>query len=219
MASNQLHIFGDSFSESRWPHIISKEANFTLRMNAKGGCTNEDILHCIVSSISSFEDNDIIVIQLSGQGRLNVKDRVVYGDWIDQHKIPGFKSDETRIITDWYNTFFLPSIVKKDRNVNSIIKLANYLSSKYKVILWNLTSLGDVNVTNHLHNDNVATSPNITYSDLWHPLSEGGRKGWVEIIYERGFNKSEQDLHPTGKGDKFIANQILHAINIKKTLI
>ena len=219
-----IHIFGDSFSENLWPGIVRKETYLPFNLHAKGGCTNDDILHSINENLDNILERDIVIIQTSGQGRLNVRDKVVYGDWIGKKYSQGFTDKERDIISDWYNKFYIPSILTEDKVLNSIIHLANHISKSNKVILWNLTKLGTYDVGNDNKgrlNDNVPSSPNIPDSDLWLPLSENGTKGWVEIIYERGLYVSEHDYHPNKQGNKFIADHMIKAIqeNIKQTLL
>ena len=218
MSSRQdklIHIFGDSFSENLWPGIICKETYLPFALHAKGGCTNDDILHSINENLNNILEKDIVIIQTSGQGRLNVREKVVYGDWIGKKYSQGFTDKERDIISDWYNKFYIPSILTEDKVLNSIIHLANHISKSNKVILWNLTKLGAYDVDNDIRerlNDNVASSPNIPDSNLWLPLSEKGTKGWVEIIYERGLYVSENDYHPNKQGNEFIAHNMITAI-------
>ena len=70
-----IYIFGDSFSENLWPSMLTNDINTPHTNYAKSGCTNNDILHSIVSKLDYFKKNDIVIIQLSGQGRLNVGDK------------------------------------------------------------------------------------------------------------------------------------------------
>lgn len=205
-----IYVFGDSFSENLWPSMLTKDINIPHANYAKSGCTNNDILHSIISKLDYFEKNDIVIIQLSGQGRLNVGDKVIYGD---KKRVPGFTKEENKTITDWYNTFYIPSIIKEDKTINSIINIANFLSNKYRVVLWNLTKLDSPNFSDKNLNDNMSSSPKIPFSHLWLPLSKEGKRGWVEIIYERGLNISGSDHHPNEAGNKFIADEIKKQIN------
>ena len=205
-----IYIFGDSFSENLWPSMLTNDINTPHTNYAKSGCTNNDILHSIVSKLDYFKKNDIVIIQLSGQGRLNVGGKVIYGN---KKRVSGFTKDEHKTVIDWYNTFYIPSIIKEDKTINSIINIANFLSDKHKVILWNLSKLDSISLINKKLNDNISSSPKIPHSHLWLPLSDKGKKGWVEIIYERGLNTSNTDYHPNKAGNKFIAEEIKKQIN------
>ena len=209
-----IHIFGDSYSDCEWPHILTQKTGVKHINYSVKGQTNHFILTKLIENLEKFKKDDIIIIQTSGQGRINVKDGVVYGDEvnyeINELDYKDFTAEEWEIIRNWYKKFFLPQIIENDDHINSIIHLANHLSNDFKVVLWNLTSLGYMGTRKI--NDNVPTSPKIPYSDLWLPLSEGGSKGWLEIIVENGFEFSFGDPHPNKEGNIFIAEQIYQEI-------
>ena len=209
-----IHIFGDSFSDNLWPHILTEKTGIKHTNYSKTGETNQFILTTLIENLHNFKKGDQIIVQLSGQGRLNVKNRIIYGNEVDdglqKHHEGHFSPSECDIIEKWYTTFFLPQNVVRDPYIDSIIHLSNHLSSHFNVILWNLTSLGSF--TNKNLNDNVSTSPEIPHSELWLDLSEGGKKGWVEIISERKLGFGRFDPHPTEMGNIFIADQMINRI-------
>jgi hypothetical protein len=210
-----IHIFGDSFSDCTWPHMVSEKLNIEHVNYSKKGETNRFILTKIIENLKNFQKGDHIIIQTSGQGRLNVKNGVVYGDevlyGVENLEKRGFSTEEWDIITKWYLNFHITEIFEEDPLINSIIHLANHLSNDFNVILWNLTALG-FSGTKKI-NDNVSTSPKIPYSDLWLEESEGGKRGWLEIIVENGFEFSHGDPHPSIEGNKYIANSIIKRIS------
>jgi hypothetical protein len=206
-----IHIFGDSFSKTTWPDIVTTKIGVEHRNYAVVGETNLFILKTLIENLQNIEKGDTIIIQTSGQGRLNVRNQIIYGDQIyyglKRYPEKGFTHSECDIIQKWYTTFYLPEIVQQDPYIDSIIHLANHLSKEFKVILWNLTALGFEGTQNI--NDNVQTSPKIPKSSLWLDLSEDGKKGWVQIMMERGLGCSDVDPHPTVKGDELIASEII----------
>lgn len=206
-----IHIFGDSFSDNLWPNLLTQKTGIKHENYAKVGQTNQYILTKLIENLNNFENGDFIVIQTSGQGRLNVRDKVIYGDQVfyglKNYPEKDLTPSECEIVEKWYKTFYLPQITLKDPYIDSIIHLANHLSKNYRVVLWNLTSLGGFEPKKV--NDNVETSPEIPESDLWLSLSENGTKGWVEIMMERGLGCSEGDPHPSMEGNKFICNTII----------
>jgi len=209
-----IHIFGDSFSDNLWPHILTEKTGIDHVNYSKTGETNLFILTTLIENLNKFKKEDIIIIQTSGQGRLNVRDKVIYGDQVyyglKNYPEKDLDDSECTIVEDWYKHFYIPQISLRDPYIDSIIHLSNHLSLTYKVILWNLTSLGSLELKNV--NDNVETSPQIPHSNLWLPLSEGGSKGWVEIIQERGLGCSDVDPHPSKDGNIFISQEITKEI-------
>lgn len=209
-----IHIFGDSFSDNLWPKLLTEKTGIEHKNYSKTGETNLFILTTLIENLNNFKKGDTIIVQTSGQGRINVKDVVIYADQIKNglknHPETGLSDSECTIVEKWYTTFFLPQIFVRDPYIDSIINLSNYLSTNYNVILWNLTSL---NVSEpKKHNDNVSTSPKTPHSNLWLDLSEDGKRGWVEIISERGLGFGKYDPHPTKMGNEFIAEQMFKRI-------
>ena len=205
-----IHIFGDSFSENHWPIFLTEITGIDHVNHAKIGETNEFILKTLIESMGTFKVGDHIIIQTSGQGRINIFERVIYGDEVHnglyKHHSDRFTKKQCNIIKDWYDTFFLPQKIQEDTTINSIINISNYLSRSQNVILWNLTSLGFEG--SKVLNDNVPSSPKVPHSDLWLELSEGGKKGWIEILMERDLTCSDNDPHPSIIGNRFIATEI-----------
>jgi hypothetical protein len=203
----RLFVFGDSFSDREWPKILSTLTGIPIVVCARGGCTNQDILDSIIANIQLLEEGDKISIQISGQNRLNVKDVVVYNNrWETQDWMLELSEREREAARKWFDYIHLPTVATFDRNVNSIITLANFLSLKFKVVLWNLLPIVD-----------IASIPD---TDLWHPLSNNGNVGWADIIREKELHISETDFHPTLEGHEFIANEMIKAIiNTEKSCI
>ena len=212
-----IHIFGDSFSDNLWPQLLSEKTGIEHKNYSKTGETNLFILTTLIENLKNFKKGDTIIVQTSGQGRLNVRDVVIYGDQIKyglkNHPEKGLSDSECEIVEKWYKTFYLPQICLRDPYIDSIIHLSNHLSTQYDVILWNLTSLGS-NTTKKI-NDNVEGTPQIPFSNLWLDLSDGGKKGWVEIIHEMGLGCSEIDPHPSIDGNKFISECMFERLQNK----
>lgn len=228
----KIFVFGDSFSQPygnpnfkrlHWSNHLGIALDCEIKMFAKCGSTNENILHALIREYDNISNDDIVILNLSGQGRINLgpdshmvwyRDRMVGVD-INTHRFRDIKYD---IVKEWYNTYHLPTIVKDDPNINSIIHLCNRLGKRVKdVILWNLSQLGfdDLDVN---ENDNVKTSPNIPHSDLWTKSSEGGKRGWASILKEKDLTISENDGHPNAYGYAYIAEEFLERIDDTKSL-
>jgi len=126
---------------------------------------------------------------------------------------------EQKSIQWYYDTQYLPEIVESDRCINNIINLVNFIDQKIgaKVILWNLTALNNSDIDSRF-NDNVSESPSTISTNLWTPLSNEGKVGWVDIIYSNKLNISEEDLHPNIKGNLFIAKEFLSTLIPKRIL-
>ena len=229
-----LKVFGDSFSaiikdhhQNQWFSIIERTLNKPLLNVAKAGATNLYILHTIIEQLPSITSNDIIIITLSGQGRLpigansrkswfNDQDFFLSVDDSNKQKLT-FK--EQKNIQWYYDTQYLPEIVETDRCINNIINLVNFIDKNIgaKVILWNLTALNNTDNDSRF-NDNVSESPSTISTNLWTPLSNEGKVGWVDIIYSNKLNISEEDLHPNVKGHLFIAKEFMSTLIPKRIL-
>jgi len=77
-----IHIFGDSFSKTTWPDIVTTKIGVEHRNYAVVGETNLFILKTLIENLQNIEKGDTIIIQTSGQGRLNVRNQIIYGDQI-----------------------------------------------------------------------------------------------------------------------------------------
>ena len=229
----KIFVFGDSFSEpygtpqfrnSHWSNQLKLALECEIVMGAKVGSTNENILHQLIRHFGDITKDDIVVLNLSGQGRMNLgpdSDMVWFRDRDVgvERNTNRFREIKIDIVREWYNTYYLPTIVKDDPYINAIIDLCNDLSKRTKdVILWNLSQLGfdDINTD---ENDNVSTSPQIQYSDLWTKSSKGGKVGWANHLKNKNLTISKRDGHPSEKGYRYIANEFLERIDNTKTLL
>ena len=234
-----LLVFGDSFSAFRtylnddneldgslhWTSIVCEEMNTNGIINyARPGATNQYILNSLIEQLPNIKNDDIVIINTSGQGRMPIGPNYTKSFFNDSSNLLCLLTNTNRTMNDfeksqinwYYNNIFLPDIVEYDLTINNIINIANYISSReIVVILWNLTSLGFDSLLDSKLNDNVTTSPIIPFSNLWTPSSNGGKKGWVDIINEKKLQMSSVDCHPNIEGNRYIANEFINSIKTK----
>ena len=231
-----LKIFGDSFSAFRtyltddnvlseslhWTTIVCDKINTNGVINyARPGATNQYILNTLIEQLPNIKNDDIVIINTSGQGRMPVGANYTKSFFNNNPNLfclltntdVGISEFEHTQINWYYNNIFLPDIVEYDATINNIINIANYINSNGNiVILWNLTALGFDSFLNSTLNDNIETSPSIQFSNLWPPSSNGGKRGWVDIINENNLQMSSDDCHPNIEGNRYIANEFIDVI-------
>lgn len=237
-----LKVFGDSFSAFRtylnndnvldeslhWTSIINDKINTGGIVNySRPGATNQYILNTLIEQLSNIRKNDIVIINTSGQGRMPIGANYTKSFFNDSSNLLCLLTNTNRVMGDfeksqitwYYENIFLPDIVEYDITITNIINIANYISSNGTiVILWNLTGLGIDGVIDSKLNDNIDTSPSIPFSDLWTPSSNGGKRGWVDIINEKNLQMSSEDCHPNINGNQYIADEFINTIKYKQLL-
>jgi hypothetical protein len=230
-----VKVFGDSFSATHkypyfndhWSTIVGRTIGEEVINYGRIGATNQYILNSISKNIPNLSEDDYVFIQISGQGRIPVigvphlsffPDESYFLD-VSNDKKHQLTKTERKIIMELYCRFFLKDgAITQGEIVNTIIELANFISTKVKkVVLWNLTPLSGLT---DIHYDQIKfQNIEITHSDLWTESSCGGNKGWIDVMIENNVTFSEFDPHPHPiKGNKLIAKEFLSGI-VKTSLI
>ena len=167
-----LWTFGDSFTKghgmngelpeyknadikSTWVNLLANKLGYDVQNFGENGLPNEMIIQNIISCLSKFEKDDVIIIQSSTLGRMvvpekdskynhaNVNPVFIHQNLIlDEPEIylKHFQQYELDSIIAFFNNFILDGFYYTNE-IKAMIELCKYLNNKNvvrKAIYWNL---------------------------------------------------------------------------------
>ncbi len=230
-----LHVFGDSFTDFypnreavNWSKLLSEKLNVELKNHGLVGCTNSFIIKSILNNVVDFSENDYIIIQTSGPGRMDVpisennsitvyaSDMGIYNDEIKRNKGYVWALDEWTTIENYFINFHSLGYTYKN-DIEILLKISDFIYKKItkNVILWNICSIGGQ--TESKYNDDVDTTYNIKDHDssLW---LDNPSIGWIERIDQADMsiykktNKEIKDYHLSEDGHIWLSEMIFKKI-------
>lgn len=230
-----LYAFGDSFTDFypnrealNWSKTLSEKLETELKNYGLVGCTNSFIIKTILNNLQHINENDYVIIQSSGPGRMDVpisesesltvyaSDMGVYNDEIKRNKGYNWGIDDWQTIEDYFTKFHSLGYTYKN-DIELLIRITDFIYKKItkNVILWNICSIGGE--TESKYNDDIVT----TYSSKEHDYSfwlDNPTIGWIERIDQANMsiykktNKQIMDYHLSEDGHIWLSEIIYKKI-------
>jgi hypothetical protein len=231
-----LYVFGDSFTDFypnrqsiNWSQLLSEKLDTPLINLGLVGCTNSHIIRTLLTEIKNIEEDDYVVIQISGPGRMDIpiseneyrtvyaSDMGKYNEEIKKNKNYVWDLSDWKVIEDYFLSFHTLGFNYKD-DLDNIVRITNLIYKRItkNVIIWNICSVGGS--VDSVFNDDIDKQYDIKKykSDLW---LDDPQFGWIERIDKENksiykeTNKKIVDYHLSEEGHIWMSQLMIKKFN------